>query len=296
MMGEYPGSKNDYAGKATTYGPLPDHGFTAVALVYHTTETRGMPGFNNGDTAPHYVYDPRDRTWWVWAEYGAGYVGTLKGHSSGHYNCQAYQVEILAYSDQAAAASVGGLWVGDFTDDHYTDLAAFYAWAMDRYAIGAAVTPTPDGGWLYGTSSAYRMSDTEWNAFTGLTAHGAVPKNTHWDTGVLELELIHDLAGVAPIPPPVDPPPTEGEYVMQTIREGDGFIAGDNPDARAAVKAAQIMLDYHGFADLRTADGVCKADGAFGPGTKDAVVAFQNSEGLAADGVVGPDTWEKLDA
>lgn len=194
-MGAYPGSSNEYAGKASTYGPLPSHGFTNVALVYHTTETRGMPGFNNGDTAPHYVYDPRDRTWYVWAEWEDGYVGTLKGHSTNHGNCQSYQCEIIAYSDQAAAASVGGIWVGDFTDDHYSDLAAFYAWAMDRYAIGDAVTPTPDGGWLYGTSSRYRMSDTEWNAFTGLTAHGAVPKNTHWDTGVLDLELISDLAG-----------------------------------------------------------------------------------------------------
>ena len=38
------------------------------------------------------------------------------------------------------------------------------------------------------------------------------------------------------------------------------------------------------------------ADGVFGSGTRDAVTAFQSQNGLAADGVVGPNTWGMLEA
>jgi hypothetical protein len=38
-----------------------------------------------------------------------------------------------------------------------------------------------------------------------------------------------------------------------------------------------------------------KQDGDFGEATEQAVKAYQQSQGLAADGVVGPETWAKLD-
>ena len=37
-----------------------------------------------------------------------------------------------------------------------------------------------------------------------------------------------------------------------------------------------------------------KVDGKIGPGTKEAIVEFQKSHGLKADGVLGKKTWENL--
>lgn len=52
------------------------------------------------------------------------------------------------------------------------------------------------------------------------------------------------------------------------------------------VTVLQEALGRHGF------DVV--VDSSFGPRTKKAVIAFQKANGLAADGVVGAKTWEKL--
>lgn len=54
----------------------------------------------------------------------------------------------------------------------------------------------------------------------------------------------------------------------------------------STVKAAQTLLNAAG-ANIGT-------DGAFGPRTKAAVLAFQKARGLTQDGVVGPQTWAAL--
>jgi peptidoglycan hydrolase-like protein with peptidoglycan-binding domain len=45
---------------------------------------------------------------------------------------------------------------------------------------------------------------------------------------------------------------------------------------------------------LRARNHPVAVDGIFGPKTESAVKAFQQSKGLAADGIVGPNTWPKL--
>jgi peptidoglycan hydrolase-like protein with peptidoglycan-binding domain len=37
-------------------------------------------------------------------------------------------------------------------------------------------------------------------------------------------------------------------------------------------------------------------DGIFGSGTEQGVKSFQGAQGIAADGIVGPQTWAKIDA
>jgi peptidoglycan hydrolase-like protein with peptidoglycan-binding domain len=55
----------------------------------------------------------------------------------------------------------------------------------------------------------------------------------------------------------------------------------------SAVRRAQRAL-------RRTANLGVVVDGSFGPATETAVIEFQQGEGLAADGIVGPATWQAL--
>src|SRR5260370_18067915 len=65
---------------------------------------------------------------------------------------------------------------------------------------------------------------------------------------------------------------------MPTLRQGSS-----GPD----VTNLQQKLKDLGF----DPNGV---DGSFGPGTRDAVIAFQQSKGLQADGIAGPNTLAAL--
>ena len=60
-------------------------------------------------------------------------------------------------------------------------------------------------------------------------------------------------------------------------------------DSRVAVRGLQRRLLALGY-------DVEEIDGHFGPQTEGAVKAFQKVSGLEVDGIVGPNTWERLRA
>lgn len=72
--------------------------------------------------------------------------------------------------------------------------------------------------------------------------------------------------------------------VRRTLRNG---CKGDD------VKAMQERLIELGYGFYL---GRWGADGDFGAGTENAVMAFQDAHGLTVDGIVGPKTWAALDA
>lgn len=92
------------------------------------------------------------------------------------------------------------------------------------------------------------------------------------------LELVRALQTPAPGPAPTPPPAPSGR---PTVRQGS---------TGQAVRDLQAHLKrvYPAYARHLTVDG------AFGPKTKAAVIEFQRRTGLAADGIVGPQTWAKL--
>lgn len=75
----------------------------------------------------------------------------------------------------------------------------------------------------------------------------------------------------------------------------EAFLAGGGKPASIPVSKPTLKVGSSGDAVrlLQQKLGVT-ADGAFGPITKRAVVAFQKANGLVQDGIVGPMTWAKL--
>lgn len=69
-----------------------------------------------------------------------------------------------------------------------------------------------------------------------------------------------------------------GVITMQTLRNGS---------KGTQVRVLQWLLNENGY-NAGTIDGI------FGTNTKNAVIAFQTALGLAADGIVGKNTWTKL--
>ena len=71
------------------------------------------------------------------------------------------------------------------------------------------------------------------------------------------------------------------------MNNGPVLKNGSHGDAVRRLQRILVMikdLDYRGI------------DGDFGAGTEAAVKDFQQSEGLAVDGIVGPQTWQDLPA
>ena len=87
-------------------------------------------------------------------------------------------------------------------------------------------------------------------------------------------------------PPPATPSNSEFQipnselFALPVLRRGD---AGET------VRAAQLLLIGRGYRC-----GPWGADGDFGSATYGAVYRFQRARRLAADGLVGPDTWTQL--
>lgn len=62
----------------------------------------------------------------------------------------------------------------------------------------------------------------------------------------------------------------------------------------AGSEVARVQSYLNALASSVPGSGSVRVDGKFGPATRRAVQTFQRAEGLAADGAVGPDTWNAL--
>lgn len=105
---------------------------------------------------------------------------------------------------------------------------------------------------------------------------------------------------VTPPDAPVAPAPTHDEAgakaqaVAEKVATPVAPVAPSAPAVRPTVKKGSKQKADIKYLQKKLGVAAGGADGIFGPKTHAAVVAFQKSKGLTANGVVGPDTWEAL--
>jgi hypothetical protein len=164
---------------------------------------------------------------------------------------------------------------GYATDPDYATkiISLMKKYGLYRFDAGGSTPPSSSWPVLRQGSSGYRVTALQQLLTAGghiVSADGAFGSRTK--TAVIGYQRSRGLAadGIAGAK-------TWTKLTAPTVRSGS---------TGAAVRAAQSALRGRGYA--------VNVDGAFGAKTKAAVVAFQKKSGLAADGIVGPKTWQAL--
>lgn len=171
--------------------------------VLHTTETTSLPSYQGGAVAPHFTIDPARLK--SYQHYDTARPSRALQHPAGTIdtnNLHAIQFEIIAYSDEAIARSVGGLAVSQLTAEHYDYIAQHMRWVELAHGVrrtsGLTWKPYPASA---GTGNGVRLSSSEWARFGGWCGHQHVPNNDHGDPSNIAIDRL--LAGTPPEEPDV---------------------------------------------------------------------------------------------
>ena len=171
---------NGVEGGSFTSGPF--------KFVLHTTETRGIPGYNNGRSAPHVTYVPRTRKFVQHTSMHTA-ARALRNESGGTQTNRdsVIQLEIVCYSQKSVADQFDtGIWVGDLTPEHLDDILTFMHYAAEQFQIPWQWPGKQAFSYAQANAKGFRMTGDEFDNSGGFLAHQHVPENTHWDTGALD--------------------------------------------------------------------------------------------------------------
>ena len=140
-----------------------------------------------------------------------------------------------------------------------------------------AIPTITDETGVFGDST--RAAVTKFQSIFNLAADGVVGKSTWYKisslytavTRLAELDSEGNALGIGTVPP------------SSVLRQGSR-----GQDVITLQYLLNVISEYYSGIPSPTQDGI------FGNGTRQAVIAFQQMMGLAADGVVGPSTWNSL--
>lgn len=159
------------------------------AVVLHTTETSGWPGYSGGASAPTFTALP-DYTnkRLVWRQHfplnmSARALKNLSGGVNTN-TTNVVQIELVGTSDKNGP----GMFWPNAPDWALQDLADFLLWLHVEWGVAT----TSKVKWVsypasYGFNASQRLNGDEWMAFRGICGHEHVPENDHGDPGLFPM-------------------------------------------------------------------------------------------------------------
>jgi hypothetical protein len=186
--------------------------FTAIdKVLLHTTETTGWPGYAAGSMAPTLTYHPTLRAWRQhnYLDRSARALLDPAATAVRENRDNVIQIEIVAYSDEKIAQSVGGLAVVNLTDAQLQDIADFLVYIRAEWGgpplLSASFKHYPESA---GINNGVRMSGPQYDAFKGILGHMHAPGQGHGDPSTINVKRIIQLATPAAPKPPLPTTPT----------------------------------------------------------------------------------------
>jgi len=197
---------------------------TAKKITLHTTETSVKPNWEQQQSGiPHLTVDLSTGQRWQHLDFGiAAYTlsgGDKSPNSASGVNIQ---IEIIGYTKDCPT------WSGA----KYDELAEILLWLSDNLHIPYEFP--------LAFSLPKRQSWATWEPASGILGHCHAPYNNHTDPAELRTEL---LTG-APVTPPTEPPPLDGDYATQDeVRALVEIVVRSTRDVIASLEAMADDLE-----------------------------------------------------
>jgi hypothetical protein len=255
----------------------------------HTTESSSWPEYRGWTVMPHATVLPTPgkgvtvRQHLPFSQGSFALRHTRTQPTNGDY---VFQFELIGTSEKGGP----GLFWADADDAVLLDLYKKVIAPLDAaYVIPFRALAFEAYPASYGTTNGVRLTDSQFDTYSGWLGHQHVPQNDHGDPGAFPWARLLAVAGQQP-PNPPGPGKLDVDGVLgaATIRRWQTYLNGHG---------AKPHLDVDGQlgpATWRAVDvwlGVTPANGV--PG-RDTVRALQRKVGSPADGILGADTIRAL--